>query len=171
MDERFAGKRVWFAVGAGALVFLCLMLCAFGAFATMMIRSVPGQVSGPYVVAPPVQEGEAAPPAYYAVPPAMGRGARHGPLGFLSAGVGLVFKLLATGLLLLLFLGLAKRVFWGHRPGRWHHWGPPPKGDGSEARPHSAWGPWAWHCGERWGRPPEAKAESDEPDEAYAAAE
>lgn len=171
MDERFAGKRVWFAVGVGGLAFLCLMLCAFGTLATMMFRSAPVHEAVPYVQPPSSQEGEAAPPTYYAVPPAMGRGAGHGPLGFLSAGIGLVFKLLATGLLLLLFLGLAKRVFWGHRPGRWHHWGPPPKGGGGEGRPHPPWGPWAWHCGERWGRSPEGEAVSDEPDEAHAAAE
>jgi hypothetical protein len=172
MDERFDGRRVWFAVGAGALVFLCLMLCAFGAFATMMFRSEPAREVAPYVQPPTGQEGEAAPPTYYhPVPPAMGRGAGYGPLGFLSAGIGLIVKLMVAGLLALLFLGLAKRVFWGHRPGRWHHWGPPPKGDGGEGRPNPAWGPWAWHCGERWGRPPGEEAESDEPDEAYAAAE
>jgi hypothetical protein len=172
MDERFARHRVWFAVGAAALVFLCLMLCAFGAFVTFMMRPVPTQGAVPYVQPPSAQEGEAAPPTYYYPgPPADGRGAGHGPLGFLSAGVGLMFKLLATGLLLLLFLGLVKRLFWGHRHGPWHHWAPPPRGNEGEGRPHAPWGPWAWHCGERWGRPHEAESESDEPDEAYASAE
>ena len=172
MDERFDRRRGWFAVGAGARVFLCLMLCAFGALATMMFRSAPAQGVVGYVQPPSGQEGEAAPPTYYyPVPPATGHGAGHGPLGFLSAGVGLIVKLMVAGLLALLFLGLAKRVLWGHRPGRWHHWGPPPKGNGGKGRPRHPWGPWAWHCGEQWGWPEEAEAESDEPDEAYAAAE
>ncbi len=172
MDERFARNRVWFVLGAGILVLLCLMLCAFGAFATMMLRSVPAQGMVPYMQPPTGLEGETAPPTYYyPAPPAPAREAGYGPLGFLSAGIGLVVKLMVAGLLLLLFLGLVKRVMWGHRPWRWHHWGPPPKGEWGEGRPHAAWGPWAWRCSEHWGRPPEAEAEGEGTDEAYAAAE
>jgi hypothetical protein len=172
MDERFSRNRVWVAVGVGALVFLCLMLCAFGALATMMVRSVPAQGVVPYVQPPAGAEGETAPPTYYQpAPPALARGAGYGPLGFLSAGIGLVIKLMVAGLLLLLLLGLVKRVMWGHRLERWHHWGTPPKGDRGAWRPHPAWGPWAWRCDEHWGGPPEEEAEGDEPGEAYAAAE
>lgn len=174
MDEGIDRRKLlWFGVGAAALIFLCLMLCAFGALSMMLMRSSPTQGVVPYMQPPSGAEGGAVPPPVYnQVPPAMGHWAGYGPLGFLSAGVGLIFRLLFAGLLLLLFVGLARRLFWGHRRGRWHHWGMPPRGRGGKGRPHTAWGPWAWPCDrEHWGSPAEPEAENDEPDEAYAPAE
>lgn len=174
MDEGIDRRRLqWFGVGAAGLIFLCLMLCGLGAMSMLLFRSGPAQGVVPYVQPPPGQEGGVVPPPIYnQVPPAMGRWVGYGPLGFLSAGVGLVFKLLVTGMLLLLFIGLVKRLFWGHRHGRWHRWGMPPRGEEGKGKPYAAWGPWAWHCrGEHWGPPPEPGAENDEPDEAYAPAE
>jgi hypothetical protein len=99
-----------------------------------------------------------------------------GPFGFIFGAIGALFKLAFFGLLLLLGLGLVKRLFFGHRC-----WGPPPGwrppgGKEGEGKPYAAWGwgPRAWHRHHRhWGPPPwweapsEAEDEDDELDEQY----
>lgn len=177
MDERFRKHKHWFGLGALLLIFLCIMLCAFGALATMFTRSAPGYGAVPYVQAPAVEEG-AAPPATYQGHGPLGRHSGFGPLGLIGAGIGLIFKLLLFGLLLVLLLGLVRRIFWGHR-WSYGHWGPPcppgapPRGDKGADAPASGWGPPPWHHhGKHWGPPPwcqqEAKqaAEPDKPEAA-----
>lgn len=167
MDERFRGKGLLVGFGALAIIFLCLMMCGFGAIATM------GGARAPvYVQPPPGEEGAAPPPAYYGHGPAgVGRHGTFGPFGLIFGAIGALLKLAFFGLLLLLLLGLVKRVFFGHR-----HWGPPPWGkppEGKEwkGRPHGRWGPWAWHChGKYWeqeGEPAEGEDESDSAEFAY----
>jgi hypothetical protein len=159
MDERFKGKRMWLGFGALAVIFLCVMLCAFGAIATMFTRHTPlyGQV--PYVQAPAGEEG-AAPPATYHGPVGVRGHDNFGPLGLIGAGLGLIAKLLFFGLLLALLFGLVRHLFWGRR-WRYGHWGPPcppgvpPTGDQGADAPPAGWGPPAWHHhGKHWGPPP-----------------
>lgn len=169
MDERFRGKAIWVGLGALAIVFMCLMLCGFGS----MLAAPRGMVYAP----PPAGEEGAAPPslAYGHGPVGVGRYGGSGPFGLLFYGIGAIFRLAFFGLLLLLLLGLVKRVFWGHP-----HWGPasrckPPEGEEGEDRPYVGWGPWAWHHhGKRgrplhwWGPPPEPIDREDESGESYA---
>jgi hypothetical protein len=159
VDERFRGKGVWIGLGALGIIFLCLMLCGMGA----MFAGPRGAV---YVQPPAGGEGPVAPPVYHG----------YGPFGFILAGVGFLFKLAFFGLLLLLGLGLVKRILWGHRC-----WGPAPgwkspESPQGEGNAYAAWGPWAWHRHHRrkhwgpppwWGPPPEAEEEADEPGEEY----
>jgi hypothetical protein len=180
MDERLGRKKVWIAGGGLAILFLCVLACGlmFMAFAVTHAGSAYGVV--PYVQPPAGEEsGEAAPPIQYGYGPfGMGRHSGFGPMGFLSFGIGLVFKLLLFGLLFLLLLGLIKRIAWGHLA--WHHmyrYGPP-KGKEGEGKPQAAWGPWAWHRHRAhwgpppwWGPAPEAAGEEGETDEPYTAEE
>jgi hypothetical protein len=140
MDERFRGKGLWVGLGLLAVIFLCLMLCGLGALSMFTTRS------GPVYVQPPAGEEGAVPPSTYPGHGVLGMGRYDGwqPFGILGFGISMLFKLLFFGLLLLLFVGLIRRIFWGHR---W--WGPPrghkpPQGKEWKGRPH-AWGPWAWH--------------------------
>ena len=165
MDEHFRRKGLWIGLGALAIVFLCMMMCGFGA----LMRTS----RGPVYVQPPVAEEGAAPPpqAYYGYgPSSMGRTGAHGPFGFFFGFIGGLFKLAFFGLLLLLGIGLIKRIFWGRRC-----WGPPPgwkPPDGAQNAGHTkaGWGPQGWHHHRHWGppppwwTPPETDAEQDESD-------
>jgi hypothetical protein len=162
---------MWIGLGFLAIVFLCVMLCALGAFVTMAVRP------GPTYVQPLPEGGEAggAPVVQYG-PLGYGYHGGAGLLGIAGYGIGLLFKLLFFGLLLLLGLGLIKRLFWG-RPHYWgrHRYEPypgkPPTADTrwkSRGR-HPHWGPWAWHHPwEPWapdeeaGVPPEEAMDEDE---------
>ena len=174
MDERFRGKGLWIGLGATAIVFLCLMLC-------IMLCGLGAMFTGPssqvYVQPPATQEGNAPPPppAVYGQGPAgMGRHGIVGPFGFFLGAIGALFKLGFMGLLLLLGLGLVRRIFVGHRC-----WGPPPgwkspDGQEGEGRSYATWGPRFWrHHHRHWGPPPWGDAESasnverDEQDEQY----
>ncbi|MGD9047263.1 MAG: hypothetical protein PVF77_04370 [Anaerolineae bacterium] len=169
MDERFQDRRIWAIAGVAGVIFLCLMLCGMGALATMFLRSGTGLVTVPQVPAPPAEAG-AVPQVYYG--PGGG-----GLFGFLTYGLGMFFKLMFLGLILLLAFGLVKRILWGprhwgpHR--RWaHYYGPhkhrhgPPGGKEWKGRAHP-WGPWAAHwCGEPWEEGAEPGSEEDEPGEA-----
>ena len=70
-----------------------------------------------------------------------------------------LFRALLFGLLLLLVIGLFKRLVWG--PRHWHHryCGPPHPGKppkrGASDKATSEWGPWAWRGHHKhWGPPP-----------------
>jgi len=154
MDEFYKRNKVWIGVGALALILLLgMMVCALGAMGVMFARS--GQTHGPvpYVQPPAAEEGAVplAPQHNYGPGPlAGGRYSHAGPFGFFSGVLGFLFKLAFFGLLLLLFLGLVKRIFWG--PGPWspNAWGPGHTARRSPAghwpgRPHPMWGPWAGH--------------------------
>lgn len=168
MDERFRGRGIWVAAGGLAIIFLCLMLCAMGAMATMFLRQGPAYGVVPQIQAPAGEDGGVAPPITYG--PVVGRPAGYGPFGLIGAGIGLLFRLAFFGLLLLLLLGLVRRLFWG--PRHWHHRHPgkPPKG-----KPYPGWGPWAWHChgevGDEEAKPASTEGEPDDPDLAYGGAE
>jgi hypothetical protein len=176
MDERFRGKGIWIVGGVFALVFLCLVLCGLGAMVTTALRPGPVYEIMPQVQPPTGQEGVVPPPAYYG-PGSVGRHTGFGPFGFILGGIGLLFKLLFLGLLLLLLVGLIRRLFWG--PRHWHHrpWGPyhpgkPPAAEEWRRKPH-AWGPWAWHgCGAPWdeeAEPTSQEGDVDAADPAYGA--
>jgi hypothetical protein len=164
MDEHFRRKGLWVGLGALAIVFLCVMMCGFG---SLLMAS-----RGPVYVQPPAAEEGAAPPppAYYGHGPyGMGHTGVHGPLGFFARFIGGLFRLAFLGLLLLLGLGLIKRIFWGHRC-----WGPPhgwkpPEGSHEAGDTKAAWGPWGWHRHKHWGSPPpwwtQSEAKGHEEDE------
>lgn len=171
MDERFRDKRIWIGLGALVLIGLCLMLC-FGAMAFTMMQRGPAYGAVPYVQPPVGEEGGAVPPAYYGPGP-FGRGQHggfFGPFGFLFFGVGMIFKLLFFGLILLLLIGLVKRFCYHGHPHWWPpYWGKPPEGEEGEDRPHFVRGPWAWHHrGKHWGPfpwcEPEPGSAEGEPD-------
>ena len=172
MDERFQGKGLWIGLGALAIIFLCLMLCGMAAMFAGPRGAVyvqPQRHSGGAHTMAPGGEGAVAPPVYHG----------YGPFGFILAGVGFLFKLAFFGLLLLLGLGLVKRILWGPRC-----WGPAPgwrspagpEGEGNAYATPPAVAPWAWHHHHHrkhwgpppwWGPPPEAAEEADEPGEEY----
>lgn len=165
MDEHLRKNKHWVGLGALAIIFLCLALCGMGAMASMFFRGGADYGPAPYVQAPAGEEGVAPPPASY------GHGRMHmtpgGPFSFVGGAIGLLFRLAFFGLLLLLMIGLVKRLFWGPRWGarHWaaHHRGMPPKGKPWKGKPHGHWGPpWMWPCD---GPPDEADA-SSEPDDA-----
>jgi hypothetical protein len=155
MDERFRGKGLWIGLGAIAIVFLCIMLCGMGA----MFAGPSSQV---YVQPPVAQEGSAPPPPAMYGHAGIGRYGTVGPLGFVFGAIGALFRLAFLGLLLLLGLGLVKRIFIGHRC-----WGPlpgwkPPEGQEGAGKPHAAWEPQAWrHHHKHWGPPPWWNTETD----------
>jgi hypothetical protein len=167
MDERFKGKRMWWGLGALAVIFMCVMLCAFGAIATLFTRQTPiyGQV--PYVQAPAGEEGTVPPATYHGPLGLRGRGG-FGPLRIIGAGIGLIFKLLLLGLLVVLLLGLVRHLFW---PRRWRygHWGSPcppgvpPTGEKDADAPSAGWGPPWHHHGRHWGPPPWWRPEAEQP--------
>ena len=147
MDERFKRKPLFIGLGAMAIIFLCIVLCGFGA----MVTAFAGRTAQPpiYAPAPIAEEGAAPPPASYGHntgPMGVGRHGTMGPFGFILGGIGMIFKLAFSGLLLLLLLGLVKRILWG--PSHWghHHRHWPPKGKVWKHGPPPRWGPWAWHC-------------------------
>lgn len=167
MDEKFKGKEMWVGLGALAIVFLCVMLCALGAMSMLFMRNDVAYVQPPVseegVVPPPVLQGHG--------PLGMGRHGHFGPFSLLFGAVGFLFKFLFFGLLLLLLLGLVKRVFWG--PRYWHtkHWGAHHGGKPPKGKPHGWWGPWAWHChGGPWeedAETPAGESESDADEAGY----
>ena len=144
MDERFRGRGLWLGLGVVALIFLCLCLMAGATFALF------GQsrVTPVYVQPPAAGEGAVQPPATY-----------HGPglLGGLFFGVRMIFKLAFLGLLLLLLLGVGRRLLWG--PHHWwrHYCAPVPPGKGWEGQPGGEGQPhthWHRHGHHPWGPPP-----------------
>jgi hypothetical protein len=175
MDERFRGKELWIGLGALGIVFLCVMLCGMGAFMTLVSRPGPVHMPVPQVQ-PPTGDGSVAPPpaTYYG----------YGPMGAPRFGgfsfIGGLFRLAFAGLLLLMFIGLIKRIFWGRRRWGYHHCGPggkmhgpwsphykggPPGGKEWKGKPHAGWGPWGWH--EAYDQPEEGAtdAQADTPAE------
>lgn len=170
MDERFRGKGIWVGLGVLAIIFLCIMMCGLGAMFA-------GPRSAVYVQPPVAEEGVAAPPppaAYGYGPAGVGHYGTVGPFGFVFGAVGALFKLAFFGLLLLLGLGLVKRLFFGRRC-----WGPPygwkpPEGKEAEGKPYASWEPRSWHRRHRhwppppwWEAPSGPEAEDDEPGEQY----
>jgi hypothetical protein len=161
MEERFSGRKLWFGLGALALIFLCLMVCGLAVLALAPVHLGPAYGVAPYVQ-PPAAGGGAAPVPVYQY--------SLGPLGILAAGVGLIFKLIFFGLLLLLVFGLVRRLFWR----RWF-WYPPYRGtppEGQEGEGAGPWGPWYWrhhhrHCGPPpwWTPETEAGAGKEKPQE------
>jgi hypothetical protein len=158
MDEYFGKHKGWIGLGALAIILLCVMMCALGAFFMLATRSGPAYGVVPQVQAPAGEEG-AAPPAvtyYHHGPLGMGRGGAFSPFGFL-------FKLLFGGLILLLLFGLVMRLFWGRRHWAPYYQGKPPKE--WKGKPHGMWGPWAWHHhGGPWGPEAEPADEETDPD-------
>jgi hypothetical protein len=139
MDERFRGKGLWFGLGAGALIFLCLLLIA-GAFIAVL---APARMAPVYVQPPAAGEGALQPPAAYYGP---------GLLGGLFFGLKMLFKLAFLGLLLLLLFGVVRRLFWGP-----HYCAPVPSGKGWEGQPGGGFQPhthWRRHWHHPWGPPP-----------------
>lgn len=174
MDEHLRKNKHWIGLGALVIIFLCVALCGLGAMATLFFRGGPTAGAVPYVQPPAGEVAQAAPPVVYGHSP-MGIG-WSSPLGFIGGAIGLLFRLAFFGLLLLLLIGLVKRLFWGPRWGS-HHWaahhpGMPPRGKPWKGAPHSQWGPpWAWRCAPQPGEAePAAGSESDEPEEPDATA-
>jgi hypothetical protein len=92
MDERFRGKGIWIGLGALVIIFLCLMMCGFGAMVTMATRSSSAYGVVPQVQPPTAEEASAAPPAYYGHGPVgMGRHGGFSPIRFVFLGGGLLF--------------------------------------------------------------------------------
>jgi hypothetical protein len=161
MDERFRGKGIWIGLAALALIFLCVMLVGFAAVATLAPRLGPAYGVVPQVQPPAGGGGEAVPAPYSGYAPIRGY---WGPFGLVGWGIGLIFKLLFFGLLLLLLFRLVRHLFWGPRHWGYRSWGPPwggqpPEGKEGEGAPQAARGPWAWHhhpkhWSGRWGPPP-----------------
>jgi hypothetical protein len=147
MDERFRRKGIWIGLAALALVFLCVMLVGLAAVATLAPHLGPGSVAVP-------EQGNGYVPI---------RG-YWGPLGFIGWGIGLIFKLLFLGLLLLLVVRLVRHLLWGPRHWGYRGWGPPwmgrpPEGKEGEGTPGAGRGPGTWHrhAGHwpgHWGPPP-----------------
>jgi hypothetical protein len=160
MDKRFRHRGILIGLGILAIIFLCLMVGGAGVF---MLTARPGPAYG---VAPQVQppaEGGSAPAPYSYGPHAMGRHGGFGPLGIIGFGFRMLFRLLLLGLLLMLFLGIARRVMWGrrwhHHPGRYYRGKKPPEGvpgssDQGEWGPCGHFGPWHWHHHGKHGPPP-----------------
>lgn len=150
MDERFQGRRIWIIFGALGILFLCLALCGLVTMASVAVRSGPVYGIVPQAPAAPGAEGAVPPQVYY------GPWSAGGPLGFVAQAVGLSFKLMFVGLLVLLFIGLIRRLLWGPRHCPPHYWSRPPEGTSWEGKAHPGWGPWArhWH-----GRPPQNRSE------------
>jgi hypothetical protein len=141
MDERFRGRGLWIGLGAVALIFLCLLMMAGAAGAVL----APSRAA-PVVVQPPAAgEGAVQPPAVYYGP---------GLLGGLGYGIGVLFKLAFLGLLLLLVLGLVRRLFWGPRHWWAHYCAPVPSGEGWQGQPGGAQPQAHRHWFHRWGPPP-----------------
>lgn len=170
MDEGFKRNGLWIGLGAMAVIFLCIMLCGAGAMVSMFGRSVPAYAPVPQV-APPAAEDGAAPPQAYYYGPSPFSGGRHMGFGLF----GFLFRVVSFGLVLLLAIGLFKRLLWGPRHWRHRYCGPPHPGrppKGSEGEQGAAeWGPWSWHRRHKhWGPPPwwgpeaEKGKESAEPD-------
>ncbi|MGD2206601.1 MAG: hypothetical protein PVH17_07470 [Anaerolineae bacterium] len=164
MEKRFRGRGLWIGLAVLGILFLCFAM--FGAGAMMFTAR-----SGTVYMQPPAGEEAVAPPAPYYGHGPLGRHGGWGPFGIIGFGIGLIFKLLFFGLLLVLLLGLVKRIFLGPRHWGWApHWGRPPKGKEGEDKPHEAWGPRAWHRHfAHWGPPgssacwgPEAKVSAEE---------
>jgi hypothetical protein len=166
MDKWFRRRRTWLVIGVVAIIFLCLAVMGMGAMAAVLGRS--GMAS-----TGPLAGGELGvpPQAYHGL--GIGRHAGFGLLGILGFGISLLFKLVFFGLLLLLLMGLIRRLFWGPRHwhphyARPHHRGKPPT-DGDWKHRARTWGPppWAWHgCGEPDEVDDEFAAEAGKPDTA-----
>jgi hypothetical protein len=154
MDEGFKKYGLWIGLGAMAVIFLCIMLCGAGAMISMIGRSIPTYAPVPHVAPPAAEDGSAPPQAYY-YPPAPYFGSRYTGFGLF----GFLFRVVCFGLVLLLVIGLFKRLLWGRRHWRYRFCGPPfpgkpPKG-GEPEQDAAEWGPWAWHRHHRrWGPPP-----------------
>jgi hypothetical protein len=153
--ERLRGRGHWLGLGALAIVFLCIMLCGLGTFGMLVMRSSPAHGTLPHAQPPAGEDGAAPPSGYYAYGPlGHGRHTSWGPLGILAFGIGLIFKLLFLGLVLVLLLGMVKRLFWGRRHPCPPHWGKPAEDERSEGTSDTGWGPFAWHHRRHWGPPP-----------------
>jgi hypothetical protein len=164
VDEFYKRKGLWIGLGALAIIFLCVMLCMMGAFFTVSTRSSMIYEAVPQVQAPTGGESVAPPAVQY-----------YGPLGVPRHGgfspFSILFRMLFFGLLVLLFIGLIKRIFWRHRHWapyyrRHHpHWPPAgtaPRGKPGKHPPHPTWGPWAWHAYCGWGEPEDQPASQEE---------
>jgi hypothetical protein len=160
MDERFGRKRLWIGLGALGLVFLCLVACGLLTLVGLVPRPAvlvpqPGTALGQ----PQGSEDGAVPPAqvYDYGRPAVGWFPGGGLLGLLAYGISLLFKLAFWGLLLMLLLGLVRRLFWGPRhwcrPGAHEHW---------KQHPHAGWWDRHPHGAHSRGKP-DAAGEGDEP--------
>jgi hypothetical protein len=143
MEERFGRKRLWIGLGALGLIFLCLMACGLLTVVGLVPRPAavvpqPGATLGQ----PQGSEDGAVPPAqaYDYGRPAAGWFPGGGLLGLLAYGISLLFKVAFWGLLLMLLLGLVRRLFWGPRhrcsPGSHEHW---------KEHPHAGWSAWHSH--------------------------
>ena len=164
MDERFRSKGLWIGLGVLALLFMCLLVMGAGAAVFAPLRSSVGYVQ------PPTGDGGAVAQVPYHT--------HGGPLALLGYGIGLFFKVAFFGLLLMLLLGLVRRIFWGHRAWGHGHWGPPcppprPGKGSAEGDEPAAWGPWAWHRHHKhggwppwWGEQGQAAGREEEADEA-----
>jgi len=163
MDEQFRRNKLWIGVAAVVILFMCVALCGLGAMASIGARS-----STVYLLPPTSEEGAAPPPIYNAGPASSGLGSRAytGPFSFIFGAVGFLFKVAFLGLILLLLLGLVRRLFWGPRHG-WAHVGPrPPCGPESSHRSHPWHGPWAWHAhGQPWKTEDEPEDVGSDPSE------
>jgi hypothetical protein len=153
MDEFFRNKKVWIGLAALGAIFLCVMLCAVGAFAATAMRSGLAYGGVPLVQPPASGEIVGAPSVCYCP-------AWHGGLG----PFGFLFRMAFFVLGLFLLLGLARRIFWGRRcwaryHGYHHHHHRHPgrfwagrweEGQPGKRPPHPGYDPfpwWAWCCG------------------------
>jgi hypothetical protein len=150
MDERFRDKRLWVGLGALAILFFCVAMCGLSSMATFLMRDGISQPPAVYPQ-PPAADTDIAPQ-----PPTHGY-APYGawrPAG--SGFLGTLFRLMLFGVMLLVAIGLLKRVFWGRHYCGYHHWGrharmphpphrpKPPSGVDCRCGPHRKWGPWPW---------------------------
>ncbi|MGC9333441.1 MAG: hypothetical protein ACP5JJ_04785 [Anaerolineae bacterium] len=139
MEKRF-GKRLWVGLGVLGFVFLCLMSCGLLVLVELMRPAAAVSQPGAVLGQPPADADGAVPPVQDGAcgRPAAGWFPSRGPLGFLAFGIGLIFKVAFWGLLLMLLLGMVRRLFWGTR-----HWCRPAWDERWKDRPHTGWR--AWH--------------------------
>lgn len=160
MEERLGRKRLWMGLGVLGLVFLCLTACGLLTLVGLVPRPAV-LVPGPGAALGQAQGGDggAVPPAqaYEYGRPAAGWFPGGGLLGLLAYGISLLFKVAFWGLLLMLLLGVVRRLFWGPRhwcrPGGHEHW---------KEHPHAGWRAWHPHGAHSCGKP-DAAGEGDEP--------
>ena len=160
MEPRFGRKRLWIGLGALGLVFLCLVACGLLTLVGLVPRPTAlGPQPGTAFEQPQGSEDGAVPPAqaYGYGRPAVGWFPGGGLLGLMAYGISFLFKLAFWGLLLMLLLGLVRRLFWGPRhwcrPGSHEHW---------KEHPHAGWRDWHPHGAHARGKP-DVEGEGDEP--------
>lgn len=138
MEKRSRRTGLWIGLGALIIIAMCVMLTGLGTLLMLRGHSGPAQGMVPQVQAPATEQGGAVPAPYYSHH-SMGRFGGFGPLGFIGFGIRMIFRLVFFGLLLAVFVGLTKCLFWGRRH-RWAHChGKAPEGEDEE------WGPMPWH--------------------------